>query len=239
MMTRRDAIRKTVLTSLFALGAPGAVLRTHAQASAAGPYSLAPLPYAVDALEPYIDAQTMQIHHDKHHATYVTNLNKSLSKSPEISSKPVEELVSNLKEVPENLRSSVKNSAGGHVNHTLFWSMMKKNGGGQPPGELAKAIDKKFGTFAIFKDLFTGAATRIFGSGWAWLLLDGQELKIESTPNQDSPLMAGKIPLLGIDVWEHAYYLKYQNRRADYVDAFYNVINWDFVTERYKKHMKA
>jgi Fe-Mn family superoxide dismutase len=214
-------------------------LRTHAQASAAGPYSLPPLPYPVDALEPYIDAQTMQIHHDKHHATYVSNLNKSLSKSPEISSKSAEDLVSSLKEVPENLRHTVKNNGGGHVNHTLFWSMMKKNGGGQPSGELAKAIDKKFGTFAIFKDLFTGAATRIFGSGWAWLLLDGQELKIESTANQDSPLMAGKIPLLGIDVWEHAYYLKYQNRRADYVDAFYHVINWDFVTERYKKHIKA
>lgn len=239
MMTRRDAIRRTVLSSIFTLAAPGMAWRARAQVSAAGPYALPPLPYPVDALEPYIDAQTMQIHHDKHHATYVNNLNKTLSKSPEISSKPVEELVMNLKEVPDNLRHSVKNSAGGHVNHMLFWSMMKKNGGGQPSGELGKAIEKKFGTFAIFKDLFSGAATRIFGSGWAWLLLDGQELKIESTPNQDSPLMAGKIPLLGIDVWEHAYYLKYQNRRADYVEAFYNVINWDFVAERYKKYMKG
>jgi Fe-Mn family superoxide dismutase len=239
MMTRRDAIRKTVLTSLVALGAPGMALRSHAQASAAGPYTLPPLPYAVDALEPYIDAQTMQIHHDKHHANYVTNLNRVLAKSPDISSKPVEELVKNLKDVPDNLRSNVKSNAGGHVNHTLFWSMMKKNGGGQPSGELGKAIDKKFGTYAIFKDMFSTAATRVFGSGWAWLVLDGEELKIESTANQDSPLMNGKIPLLGIDVWEHAYYLKYQNRRADYVEAFYNVINWDFAAERYKKHMKA
>jgi superoxide dismutase, Fe-Mn family len=239
MMTRRDAIRKTVLTSLFTLGAPALTLRSYAQASAAGPYTLPPLPYPVDALEPYIDAQTMQIHHDKHHATYVNNLNRTLAKSPDISSKPIEELVMNLKDVPENLRHSVKGSAGGHVNHTLFWSMMKKNGGGQPTGELGKAIEKKFGTFAIFKDMFSNTATRVFGSGWAWLVLDGQELKIESTANQDSPLMTGKIPLLGIDVWEHAYYLKYQNRRADYVEAFYNVINWDFATERYKKYMKA
>src|SRR6185503_3783426 len=141
MMTRRDAIRKTVLTSFFALGAPTLALRSHAQASAAGPYSLPALPYAVDALEPYIDAQTMQIHHDKHHATYVNNLNKALAKSPEIGAKPIEELVANLKEVPENLRHTVKNTAGGHVNHTLFWSMMKKGGGGQPSGELSKAID--------------------------------------------------------------------------------------------------
>ena len=239
MMTRRDAIRKTVLTSLLALGTPGLALRSYAQASAAGPYSLPALPYAVDALEPYIDAQTMQIHHDKHHATYVNNLNKALAKSPEISAKPIEELVMNLKDVPENLRHTVKNAAGGHVNHSLFWSMMKKNGGGQPSGELGKALEKRFGTFAIFKDMFSNAATRVFGSGWAWLVLDGQDLKIESTANQDSPLMAGKTPLLGIDVWEHAYYLKYQNRRADYVEAFYNVINWDFAAERYKKLMKA
>ena len=239
MMTRRDAIRKTVLTSLFALSAPSVALQTHAQGTAGGPYILPRLPYPVDALEPYIDAQTMQIHHDKHHATYVTNLNKALAKSPDVSSKSAEELIMNLKEVPDNLRSTVKSNAGGHVNHSLFWSMMKKNGGGQPPGELGKAIDKKFGTFAIFRDLFSGAAMRVFGSGWAWLVLDGQELKIESSPNQDSPLMSGKIPLLGIDVWEHAYYLKYQNRRLDYIEAFYNIINWDFVTERYKKHLKA
>ena len=238
MMTRRNAIRKTVLTSLFAISAPALAWRANAQA-AAGPYVLPPLPYPVDALEPYIDAQTMQIHHDKHHAAYVTSLNKSLSKSPDVNSKSAEELVMNLKEVPDNLRHSVKNNAGGHVNHSLFWSMMKKNGGGNPPGELGKAIEKKFGTYAIFKDLFSGSAMRIFGSGWTWLLLDGQELKIEHTANQDSPLMAGKTPLLGIDVWEHAYYLKYQNRRADYVDAFYHVINWDFVTERYKKYLKA
>lgn len=239
MMTRRAAIRKTVFGSIFTLGAPAMVWRASAQGSASGPYALPPLPYPVDALEPYIDAQTMQIHHDKHHATYVTNLNKALAKSPDISRRTAEELVMNLNEVPQNLRASVKNSAGGHVNHTLFWSMMKKNGGGQPAGELAKAMEKKFGTFPIFKDLFGGAAMRVFGSGWAWLVLDGEELKIETTSNQDSPLMTGKIPLLGIDVWEHAYYLKYQNRRADYIDAFYNVINWDFVSERYKKHLKG
>jgi len=224
------------MAGLFA-AAPHLII--NAQDAGATPYSLPALPYPVDALEPYIDAQTMQLHHDKHHATYVTNLNKALSKSPEISRKSPEEILSNLKDVPDNLRLNVRNNAGGHVNHSLFWQMMKKGGGGQPTGELGKAMGLKFGTFAIFKDLFSGAATRVFGSGWAWLVWDGKELKVESTPNQDSPLIQGHIPLLGIDVWEHAYYLKYQNRRADYIEAFYNTINWDFVAERYQKAAKG
>jgi Fe-Mn family superoxide dismutase len=238
MITRRLALKKGLMFTTLLASAPGAVWKASAQATT-GPYTLPPLPYSVDALEPYIDAQTMQLHHDKHHGTYVTNLNKALAKSPELSSKSAEELIRNLKDVPENLRSNVKNSAGGHVNHTLFWQMMKKNGGGQPKGDFAKALEMKFGTFAIFKDLFSGAAMRVFGSGWAWLVWDGKELKIDSTGNQDNPLMKVQFPLLGIDVWEHAYYLKYQNRRADYVEAFYNVINWDFVAEQYQKALKA
>ena len=235
MITRRDALKKGILLTTALAAAPW---RISAQ-STTGPYTLPPLPYPVDALEPYIDAQTMSIHHGKHHATYVSSLNKALAKSPELSQRSAEDLMRNLKEVPDNLRGSVNNSAGGHVNHTLFWQMMKKNGGGQPKNELGKAIDMKFGTFAIFKDLFTGAALRVFGSGWGWLVWDGKELKIETSGNQDSPLAKGRTPLLGIDVWEHAYYLKYQNRRADYVDAFYNVINWDFANEQYKKALKA
>ncbi len=235
MITRRNSLKNGLLFTAAWAFTPW---RAAAQTSA-GPYTLPALPYPVDALEPYIDAQTMSLHHGKHHATYVTNLNKALAKSPDLAQKSPEEIIRNLKDVPDNLRSNVKNNAGGHVNHTLFWQMMKKNGGGQPKNELGKAIEMKFGTFAIFKDLFTGAALRVFGSGWAWLVWDGKELKIETTPNQDNPMMQARSPILGIDVWEHAYYIKYQNRRADYVDAFYNVINWDFANEQYKKAFKA
>lgn len=235
MITRRDAFKKALLlTGTLAASS----WRAFSQAGS-GPYTLPALPYPVDALEPYIDAQTMSLHHGKHHATYVTNLNKALAKSPDLTKRSPEELIRNLKEVPDNLRSNVKNNAGGNVNHTLFWQMMKKNGGGQPKNDLGKAIEAKFGTFAIFKDLFTGAALRVFGSGWAWLVWDGKELKIETSPNQDNPMMFGRSPVLGIDVWEHAYYIKYQNRRADYVDGFYNVINWDFANELYQKAVKA
>ncbi len=239
MMNRREAIRRTFVISGLLASAPSLFVKAQAQAAASGPYSLPPLPYPVDALEPYIDTQTMQVHHDKHHATYVANLNKALAKSPEVSQKSAEQLLANLKEVPDNLRTTVRNNAGGHSNHSLFWQMMKKGGGGEPKGELRRALDLKFGTFAIFKDFFTGAAMRVFGSGWAWLVLEGKDLKVETTPNQDSPLIQGHTPLLGIDVWEHAYYLKYQNRRADYVEAFYNVINWDFVAEQYQKAAKG
>ena len=176
----------------------------------------------------------MEIHHDKHHAAYVNNLNKAIVEFPELRKKSIEELVRGLDAVPEKIRTAVRNNGGGHANHTLFWQMMKKNGGGEPKGELAKGIDKSFGSFAKFQEKFTEAATKVFGSGWAWLSLDGEKnLIVESTANQDSPISQGRTPLLGLDVWEHAYYLKYQNRRPEYIGAFYNVINWDFVAERY------
>jgi superoxide dismutase, Fe-Mn family len=201
-----------------------------------GPFTLPPLPYAFDALEPHIDALTMQIHHDKHHAAYVANLNKAVADFPEVGKQPVEELLRNLNAVPEQVRVAVRNQGGGHYNHTLFWQMMKKDGGGQPTGELLKRVEKRFGSFASFRDEFTKGALGQFGSGWAWLILDAnKELAIEATANQDSPISQNKHPLLGVDVWEHAYYLKYQNRRPEYVAAFLQVIDWDFVGERYRK----
>jgi Fe-Mn family superoxide dismutase len=193
------------------------------------------LPYAYDALEPHIDARTMEIHHDKHHAAYVANLNKAVADYPDLGQKSVEDLLKDLNAVPEKIRTAVRNNGGGHYNHSLFWQMMKKDGGGAPTGDLAKAIDASFGNFGAFKEQFTKAAMSQFGSGWAWLVLDGKTLKIEPTPNQDTPLSVGKIPLLGVDVWEHAYYLKYQNKRADYITAWWNVVNWDFVSERYTR----
>jgi Fe-Mn family superoxide dismutase len=193
-----------------------------------------PLPYAFDALEPHIDAQTMQIHHDKHHAAYVTNLNKAVAEFPELGKQPVGDLLKDLSAIPEKIRTAVRNQGGGHYNHSMFWLMMKKNGGGEPTGELSRAIDKKFGSFAAFKAQFTKAAAGQFGSGWAWLIADGGALKIVATPNQDSPISEGKQPLLGLDVWEHAYYLKYQNRRPEYIAAWFNVINWDYVADRFQ-----
>jgi Fe-Mn family superoxide dismutase len=195
---------------------------------------LPPLPYPFDALEPHIDARTMEIHHDKHHAAYVANLNKAVAPFPDLGTKPVQELLKDLKAIPEQIRTAVRNQGGGHYNHSLFWEMMNKNAGGEPSGELAQAMDKKFGSFGAFKDQFTKAAVGQFGSGWAWLVSDGGDLKILSTPNQDSPLSDGQQPLLGVDVWEHAYYLKYQNRRLEYVAAWFNVINWDFVSQRFQ-----
>jgi len=237
MMNRRQALKTTALASAACTTA--GILRTaSAQPAPAptGPFTLPPLPYGFDALEPYIDALTMQIHHDKHHAAYVANLNKSLADFPEVGNKPVEVLLKDLNAVPEKIRTAVRNQGGGHYNHTLFWQMMKKAGGGQPSGELLKALEKGFGGFAGFKDALTKSAVGRFGSGWAWLVLDAdKQLGIEATPNQDSPLSQKKLPLLGIDVWEHAYYLKYQNRRPEYVAAFFNVINWNWVTERYEK----
>ncbi len=236
MINRRDAL-KTLGASAVAV-AGGAVLSPAeaAQAAASGPFTLPALGYAFDALEPYVDAQTMQIHHDKHHGAYVNNLNAAVSKAPELEKKSVEELMASLASVPESVRTAVRNNGGGHINHSLFWQIMTKNPGGKPSGELAKAIDKRFGSLASFQEQFTKAAMGVFGSGWAWLTLDGsKELAIESTPNQDNPWMTGKSPVLGIDVWEHAYYLKYQNRRAEYVAAWQNVVNWDFVSERYSK----
>ena len=197
-------------------------------------HTLPPLPYAYDALEPHIDKETMTIHHDKHHAAYVNNLNAALEGHPELQSKSVEELIANLDAVPENIRTAVRNNGGGHANHTLFWDIMGPGGGGQPTGELAEAINRAFGSFDAFKEQFTKAATTHFGSGWAWLIVDKNgNLAVTSTPNQDSPLMEGDTPILGLDVWEHAYYLKYQNRRPEYIAAFWNVINWENVAKRY------
>jgi Fe-Mn family superoxide dismutase len=198
-------------------------------------FELPQLPYAEDALEPHIDKETMNIHHTRHHNTYVTNLNNALAGNEELLSKSVEEVISNLDAVPEAARTAVRNNGGGHANHSLFWQILSPNGGGAPTGELADAISSKFGSFESFKEEFAKAATTRFGSGWAWLAVSGGELEVSSTPNQDSPLMEGKTPILGLDVWEHAYYLKYQNKRPDYISSFWNVVNWDEVSKRYNQ----
>ena len=198
-------------------------------------YKLPELPYAYDALEPHFDKETMNIHHTKHHNTYVTNLNNALEGNEELLSKSVEELIANLDAVPEETRTAVRNNGGGHANHSLFWELLSPNGGGNPTGALAEAIDAKFGSFDAFKEEFAKAGATRFGSGWAWLVSNNGELEIMSTPNQDSPIMEGKTPLLGLDVWEHAYYLNYQNRRPDYIAAFWNVVNWDEVAKRFGK----
>jgi Fe-Mn family superoxide dismutase len=197
-------------------------------------FQLPALPYANDALEPHIDAQTMEIHHDRHHNTYVTNLNAALESAPELQGKSLEDLIANLDSLPEGIRTAVRNNGGGHANHSLFWEIIGPNGGGAPTGDIAAAIDSELGGFDKFKEDFAKAATTRFGSGWAWLVVgkDGK-LSITSTPNQDSPLFEGLTPVLGLDVWEHAYYLKYQNKRPDYIGAFWNVINWDEVNKRY------
>jgi len=197
-------------------------------------HELPNLPYAYDALEPNIDAQTMEIHHSKHHAAYVAKLNGALEKFPDLQGKSVEELIAGISSVPADIRGAVRNHGGGHANHTLFWTVMGPNGGGEPSGDLASAIGSAFGDFATFKQQFSDAAATRFGSGWAWLALDGGQLVVESTPNQDSPLMEGRMPILGLDVWEHAYYLKYQNRRPDYISAWWSVVNWDEVARRFE-----
>jgi Fe-Mn family superoxide dismutase len=199
-------------------------------------FTLPPLPYPEDALEPHIDKTTMQIHHDKHHGTYVTNLNKALESAPDLQSKSIEDLLSqSLANVPESIKTAVRNNGGGHANHSLFWTLMKPNGGGAPSGNIQEVINSNFGSFESFKEKFNAAATGRFGSGWAWLVKDGSgKFEILSTANQDSPLMDGKTPVLGLDVWEHAYYLKYQNRRPEYISAWWNVINWDGVNKQLK-----
>ncbi|TKC17098.1 superoxide dismutase [Robertmurraya kyonggiensis] len=194
-------------------------------------YELPALPYANNALEPHIDETTMMIHHDRHHATYVNNLNAALEGHDDLASKSIEELIANLDAVPESIRTAVRNNGGGHANHSLFWTLLSPAGGGNPTGEVAEAIDAAFGSFDEFKAEFAKAAAGRFGSGWAWLVVDNGQLAITSTPNQDSPVMEGKAPILGLDVWEHAYYLNYQNRRPDYVQAFFNVVNWDEVNK--------
>jgi len=198
-------------------------------------FELPPLPYDYNALEPYIDTQTMQIHHDKHHAAYVTNLNNALG-NLEFASSAVDDVLRRINEVPENIRTAVRNNGGGHSNHTMFWRIMKPNGGGAPTGALANAIQSTFGSFDAFKAAFNDAGVKRFGSGWAWLVLDRSgKLQVISTANQDSPLMDGLYPVMGNDVWEHAYYLKYQNRRPDYLNAWWNVVNWDEIARRYSQ----
>ena len=199
-------------------------------------FEVPPLLYDYNALEPYIDTQTMQLHHDKHHTAYVNNLNAALQGQPQLASWTAEDLLKRISEVPENIRTAVRNNGGGHVNHSMFWLIMKPNGGGEPTGELASAIQQTFGSFDQFKAAFNDAGVKRFGSGWAWLVLDRNgNLQVISTANQDSPLMDGMYPVMGNDVWEHAYYLKYQNRRPEYLSAWWNVVNWDEIARRYQQ----
>ncbi|HLX69796.1 MAG TPA: superoxide dismutase [Verrucomicrobiae bacterium] len=240
MMTRRDALKKAAMATVACatttafntakadLVSPPMTFAT----TKGGPFWQAQLPYAYDALEPHIDAETMQLHHDNHHASYVANLNKILTE-PKLVSWPVDRILRNLNAVPENVRSAVRYYGGGHYNHSIFWKMMKKNGGGEPKSSLANAIELKYTSFSAFKDVFTQAAMGQFGSGWTWLTSDGKDLRIEITDNQDNPISQGRIPLIGIDMWEHAYYLKYQNKRADYIAAWFNVVNWEYASERF------
>jgi Fe-Mn family superoxide dismutase len=199
-------------------------------------FELPPLPYDYNALEPYIDEQTMHLHHDKHHQAYVNNVNAALQGLQQFENMSVEDLMRHINEVPENVRTAVRNNGGGHANHSMFWQIMKPNGGGEPTGELAQAINSKFGSFDQFKAAFNDAGAKRFGSGWAWLVMDQSgNLSVISTANQDSPLMDGQFPIMGNDVWEHAYYLKYQNRRPEYLAAWWNVVNWDEVAKRYQQ----
>ena len=199
-------------------------------------FELPPLPYDYSALEPYIDTQTMQIHHDKHHQAYITNVNNALQGHDQLAAMSVDDLLRNIKQVPESIRTAVQNNAGGHSNHSMFWNIMTPNGGGEPTGNLASAIQQAFGSFDAFKTAFNDAGTKRFGSGWAWLVLDTNgKLQVISTANQDSPLMSGMYPVMGNDVWEHAYYLKYQNRRPEYLNAWWNVVNWDAIAHRYEQ----
>ena len=198
-------------------------------------FELPPLPYAFNALEPHIDAQTMEIHHDRHHATYVNTLNGAIEKHPELGQKSIEELLGNLSGVPEDIRTVVRNHGGGHFNHSLFWTLMGPGGGGEPGGAVADAVKQAFGDFATFKDTLSKAAIGQFGSGWGWAFLAGGKLQVKGFPNQDNPIMEGGVPIIGVDVWEHAYYLKYQNKRPDYVAAWWNTVNWGAVEERLSK----
>lgn len=236
MMTRRNVLKTAGMAAIVGMGTPLRLgLFAQSTPTPTGPFSVPPLGYAFDALEPHIDAQTMQIHHDKHHAAYVTNLNKAVSSAPDLATKSPEELLRSLNDIPEAIRTAVRNHGGGHYNHTIFWKMMSGSGKREPSGELLQALEARFGTVAAFKEQFGKAAAGQFGSGWAWLVYKEKQLSIEPTANQDNPISRGGFPLLGIDVWEHAYYLKYQNRRPDYVKAWFNVINWDFVADQFAK----
>jgi len=201
-------------------------------------HELPPLPYDYSALEPYIDEATMKLHHDKHHQAYITNLNAAIEKHPDLAKHTAEDLLRNLNNVPEDVRSAVRNNGGGHVNHTMFWTIMKPGGGGEPTGRIAEQIRKDFGDFEAFKKQFDETTAKQFGSGWGWLLWDGGKLKITTTANQDSPLSQGHHPILGNDVWEHAYYLKYQNKRPDYLAAWWNTVNWEEINKRFDHAQK-
>lgn len=227
-MTRRDALKGiAAVGGLLTFGSTSAWAQTPAPA-----FTLPPLGYEPDALEPFIDAETMRIHHGRHHQTYVNNLNAAVAKEPSLAGKTIEELMRGIDAVPESVRKDIRNQGGGHYNHSVFWKTLKK--GTTMPADLQKAIETSFGSVEEFKTKFGEAATKVFGSGWAWLVVRDNKLVIESTPNQDTPLMTGGFPLLGLDVWEHAYYLKYQNKRADYIKAFWEVVNWPYVAERMK-----
>ena len=211
---------------------------TASQTAHVYPHELPPLPYAYDALEPYIDKMTMEIHYTKHHGGYVNNLNKALESHADLQKLPVGELLSNLSQVPENIRTTVRNNGGGHLNHSMFWKLMKKGGGGEPTGELADVLQKGFGSFADFRQKFTAAALSRFGSGWAWLMFKEGKLVIESTPNQDNPVIDGGRPVLGLDVWEHAYYLKYQNRRNEYIESWWHLVDWEQAARNFQDARK-
>ena len=238
MMSRRGLLGgMTWLAALTGLGLGGntspRVAALQGTATPGGPFALPPLPYDFAALEPHIDAQTMQLHHDKHHAAYVNNLNAALAKHTALQNRSPEELVRGLQSLPEDIRTAVRNNGGGHVNHTMFWQIMKPNGGGEPSGPVAEVIKKTFGGFDTFKKQFNDAGARQFGSGWVWLVrTSGGKYEIVTTPNQDNPMTTGHFPIMGNDVWEHAYYLKYQNRRPEYLQAWWNTINWDEVNKR-------
>jgi superoxide dismutase, Fe-Mn family len=205
-----------------------------AQDTPSGPFTLPPLPYDYNALEPYIDAETMTFHHDKHHAAYIKKLNEAVGKYPELASRSAEDLLKNLSSLPKDIQSTVRNNGGGHVNHTMFWQIMSPDGGGQPTGSIAQAITQAFGSFKAFQEQFNDAGAKQFGSGWAWLVLDGnKQLKVMGLPNQDSPLMEGMSPIMGNDVWEHAYYLTYRNKRDEYLKNWWNVVNWEEIDKRY------
>lgn len=251
LTTRRQALKTLTATAFAAttLGRFTALAQTPSAPATAtpvkpsptGPFTLPPLPYPYEALEPHIDAETMHLHHDKHHATYVVKLNAALAETPSFSAGTnVDDLLKNLPNVPESIRTAVRNNGGGHSNHSLFWQTLSPKGGGAPQGELAKAFTSDLGGFDKFKQDAAKLGANLFGSGWVWLVLDdGKKLNLLSAPNQDSPLLGGHYPLFGIDVWEHAYYLKYHNVRADYIAAIWNVVNWDFIAQRYTAALKA
>jgi Fe-Mn family superoxide dismutase len=240
-ISRREALKTTALAGAMLAAAPRLFAQTSPASPAmptptpapAGPFTLPPLPYAYDALEPHIDALTMHIHHDKHHKAYVDNLNRAVASLAPDPIPSIEVILTHLDGLQANVRTAIRNNGGGHYNHSLFWQMMKPAGGGGPTGDLASAINASFGDFEGFKKKFSGSAMKVFGSGWAWLTLNGKNLMIETTPNQDTPLTDGHQVLLGLDVWEHAYYLKHQNVRAEYIADWWNVVNWDFVAGRY------